>query len=114
MTNHEPIGKFVKAILKNRDATLGKHILGAENYYTPEQIRSGLEAATGKKTHYTQTTAEQFKGFLPPSIAEEMLETYYFIESPGYYNNADLKESHDILEDKLVTWEEFVKKSGKF
>ena len=107
-------GKFVKAIIKNRDATLGKQILGAENYYTPEQIRSGLEAATGKKTHYAQLTAEQYKGFLPPFIAEELLENHLFIEEPGYYNGAELKESHDILEDKLTTWEDFIKKSGMF
>jgi hypothetical protein len=107
-------GKFVKGILKNRDTTLNKHILGAENYYTPEQIRSGLETATGKKTHYAQITTEQYKGFLPEFIAEEMLENHQFIDVPGYYNGADLKESHDVIEDKLVSWEEFIKKSGAF
>lgn len=107
-------GKFIKGILKNRDATLNKHILGAENYYTPEQIRSGLKAATGKKTHFAQITAEQYKSFLPDLIAEEMLENHQFIDEPGYYNGADLKESHDIVKDKLVSWEEFIKKSGAF
>lgn len=107
-------GKFVNGILKNRDATLGKHILGAENYYTPEQIRSGLETATGKKVYYAQITGEQYKGFLPAFMAEEMLENHLLIEEPGYYNGADLKESHDIVDEKLVSWEEFVKKSGKF
>jgi hypothetical protein len=107
-------GKFVNGILKNRAATLNKHILGAENYYTPEQIRSGLEAATGKKTHYAQVSGEQYKGFLPAFIAEEMLENHQFIDEPGYYNGAELEESHGIVEDKLVTWEEFVKKSGAF
>ncbi|KAF2621513.1 NmrA family transcriptional regulator [Macroventuria anomochaeta] len=110
----EDTGKFVKAIIKNRDATLGKQILGAENYYTPEQIRSGLEAATGKKTIYTQLSAEQYKGFLPPSVAEEFLENHLFIEEPGYFNGADLKESHEILEDKLTTWKDFITKSGSF
>ncbi len=102
------------AIIKNKDATLGKHILGAENYYTPEQIRSTLEEATGKKTNYIQVTAEQYKGFLPEFIAEEMLETHLFIEEPGYYNGADLRESHDILEDKLVSWKDFITESGAF
>ncbi|KAF1930547.1 NmrA family transcriptional regulator [Didymella exigua CBS 183.55] len=110
----EDTGKFVNGILKNRDETLNKHILGAENYYTPEQIRSSLEAATGKKTHFAQITAEQYKGFLPGFIAEEMLENHQFIDEPGYYNGAELKESHDIVDDKLVSWEEFIKKSGAF
>lgn len=110
----KPTGKFVKAIIKNRDATLGKQILGAENYYTPEQILSALKEATGKNTNFVQVSAEQYKGFLPPFIAEEMLENHLFIEEPGYYNGAELKESHEILEDKLTSWKEFVTKSGAF
>ncbi|KAJ8117686.1 hypothetical protein OPT61_g1172 [Boeremia exigua] len=110
----EDTGKFVKAMIKNRDATLGKQILGSENYYTPEQIRSTLEKTTGKKTNYTQIAAEQYMSYLPSFMAEEMLENHLFIEEPGYFNGMELKESHDILEDKLVTWEEFIKKSGKF
>jgi hypothetical protein len=107
-------GKFIKAIIKNRDSVLGKQILGAENYYTPEQILSDLEAATGKKTHFAQVTAEQYKGFLPEFIAQEMLENHLFIEEPGYYNGAELKESHDILEEKLTSWKEFIQNSGAF
>lgn len=109
-----PTGKFVKAIIKNRDATLGKQILVAENYYTPEQIASDLESATGKKTHFVQLSAEQYKGFLPAFIAQEMLENHLFIEDPGYYNGAELGESHNILEDKLTTWKEFIANSGAF
>ncbi|KAJ4314111.1 hypothetical protein N0V94_006625 [Neodidymelliopsis sp. IMI 364377] len=110
----EDTGKFIKAIIKNRDSVLGKQILGAENYYTPEQILSDLEAATGKKTHFAQVTVEQYKSFLPEFIAQEMLENHLFIEEPGYYNGAELKESHEILEDKLTSWEEFIKNSGAF
>lgn len=108
------LGKFVGGILKNRDATLNKYILGAENYYTPEQIRAGLEAATGKKTRFAQITADQYKSFLPEFMAEEMLENHLFIEKPGYYNGAELKESHDVADGELVSWEEFIKKSGAF
>lgn len=114
IADHHFSGKFVGGILKNRDATLGKHILGAENYYTPEQIRSGLEAATGKKAHYAQVTADQYMSFLPAFMAEEMLENHLFIEEPGYYNGEALKESHDILDEKLVSWEDFIKKTGTF
>lgn len=73
-----------------------------------------MEKATGKKTKFAQITAEQYKGSLPAFIAEEMLENHQFIEEPGYYNDADLEESHAILQDKLVSWEDFVKKSGAF
>ena len=47
-------------------------------------------------------------------MAEEMLENHLFIENPGYYNGASLKESLDLLEEKPTTWKEFLKKSGAF
>ncbi|KZM20787.1 uncharacterized protein EKO05_0002647 [Ascochyta rabiei] len=110
----EDTGKFIKAIIKNRDATLGKQLLGAEKYYTAEQILSELEATTSKKTNYIQLSAEQYKSFLPSFMAEEMLENHLFVENPGYYNGAELDESHEILEDKLITWKEYIVKSGAF
>ncbi|KAJ8071196.1 hypothetical protein OCU04_001534 [Sclerotinia nivalis] len=110
----EDTGKFAKAIIKNRDQTLGQQILGAENYYTPEQVLAELEAVTGKKTSFMQLSAEQFKGFLPSFMADEMLDTHLFIESPGYYNGTELDESQEILEDKLTTWKDFITNSGAF
>lgn len=47
-------------------------------------------------------------------MAEEMLENHLFIEKPGYYNGAELKESHNVVDGKLVSWEEFIKKSSSF
>ncbi len=47
-------------------------------------------------------------------MAEEMLENHLFIENPGYYNGASLKESLDLLEEKPTTWKEFLKKNGAF
>jgi len=32
----------------------------------------------------------------------------------GYYGGAGLAESHEILVDKLTTWEEFMKKAKPF
>jgi hypothetical protein len=75
---------------------------------------SELEKVTSKKTNFVQLSAEQYKGFLPGFMAEELLENHLFIENPGYYNGSELDESHAILEDKLVTWSEFITKSGAF
>lgn len=47
-------------------------------------------------------------------MAEEMLENHLFIENPGYFNGAGLKESLDLLEEKPTTWKEFITKSGAF
>lgn len=108
------LGKFVKAIIKNRDNLLGKRVYGAVDYYTPKRILAELEEVTGKKTRFVQVSAEQYKSFFPEFMAQEMLENHLFIENPGYYNGASLKESQDIVEDKLTTWKEFISKSGAF
>ncbi|KAF4540339.1 Family transcriptional regulator [Lasiodiplodia theobromae] len=109
----EDTGKFVKAIIKNRDRLLGAHVYGAADYYTPEQILSEYAEVTGKTTRFVQVSNEQYMKFLPEPIAEEMLENHLFIESPGYYNGASLADSLGLLEEKPVSWKEFVAKALK-
>lgn len=108
------LGKFVNGILKNRERVLGARILVAEDYYTPTRVLKELEEVTGKKTNFVQVTNEQYKGFLPSFMAEEMLENHLFIENPGYYNGESLDESHKFVDGKLTTWKEFITKSGAF
>ncbi|KAF4309084.1 putative family transcriptional regulator [Botryosphaeria dothidea] len=110
----EDTGKFVKAIIKNSDNLLGARVHGAADYYTPKRILADLEEVTGKKTHFVRVSSEQYKSFLPEAIAEEMLENHLFIEDPGYYNGESLKPSHDIVEDNLVSWKDYVRNSGAF
>jgi hypothetical protein len=64
--------------------------------------------------HFTKLEPEQYKAFLPAAVAQEFLENHLFIESPGYYDGADLRESLALLDkgDKLTTWKEWVKRSG--
>lgn len=107
-------GKYVKAIIKNRERLNGARIYGAVDYYTAERVLAELEEVTGKKTNYVQVSAETYKGFFPEFMAQEMLENHLFIEEPGYYNGADLADSLALLEEKPVTWKEFVSKSGAF
>ncbi|KAF4307346.1 NmrA-like protein [Botryosphaeria dothidea] len=104
----EDTGKFVKAIIKDREKMLGKQIFGAADYYTPEQILTEYEEVSGKKTRFVQVSNEQYKKFLPEPIAEEMLENHLFIEDPGYYDGASLDGSLGLLEERPVSWKEFV------
>ncbi|KAF2140456.1 uncharacterized protein K452DRAFT_252099 [Aplosporella prunicola CBS 121167] len=110
----EDTGKFVKAIIKNRDKLLNAHVLGAAAYYTPPQILSDFEKATGHKARYVRVSSEKYKGFLPKNIAEEMLENHLFIDDPGYFNGESLQPSLDLLEEKPTTWTEYIKRSGAF
>ncbi|KAK9427566.1 hypothetical protein V1505DRAFT_358662 [Lipomyces doorenjongii] len=104
-------GKFVAAAIKKRSTVLGKDIYEAADYYSPSRIVKEFTEVTGKPASWTQVPADQWKQYLPPAMAQEVLENYLLLEAPGYYAGADLKESHDLLEQKPTTWKEFVTKN---
>jgi len=105
-------GNFVKSILKNADTLNGKQVLAATAYYNPKQIIADFEEVTGNKMRYIQISGDQFKSYLPEFMAEEMLQNHILLDTTGYYAGASLDESLDLLEEKPVTWKEFIKKSG--
>jgi hypothetical protein len=69
---------------------------------------------TGKKTYFAQVDQTTYKSFLPDFMAEEMLENHLFIEDPGYYAGEGLEKSHEILDEKLVGWKEFLENGTAF
>jgi hypothetical protein len=73
-----------------------------------------LSEVTGKKTQFMQVDGNTYKSFLPPFMAQEFLENHLFVEKPGYYAGEGLEKSHSILEEKLVSWNEYVAKSKVF
>ena len=87
-------------------------MLAATAYYTPKQIVADFEEVTGNKMRYIQISGDQFKSYLPEFMAEEMLQNHILLDTTGYYAGASLDESLDLLEEKPVTWKEFIKKSG--
>ncbi|RGP81004.1 hypothetical protein FLONG3_793 [Fusarium longipes] len=107
----EDMGKFVKAAIKNFPGTLNKRVFAATDYYTPNRIVSEFSQVMGKPATFNQVPAEVFKTFLPAPAADELTENMMLMEDPGYYGGADLKESLDILDEKPVTWKEFVEKN---
>lgn len=87
-------------------------MLAAAAYYTPTQILSDFEQATGHKARFVQISADQYKSYLPGFMAEEMLENHLLLDGVGYYAGAELEQSLGLLEEKPVEWREFVDKSG--
>jgi len=102
-------GKFVTPALKNPKAFAGKQIFAAYDYYDIPRIVKEFEEVVGKKLNFQQITPEQYKSFMPPSVANEYLENHLLIEKPGYYNGASLKESVDACDQKLTSWKEYLK-----
>jgi hypothetical protein len=97
-------GKFVKGILLNREKTLGKRILGATAYYTPDQIVKQFQdkySEAGKTAKFAQLPHSVYKGILekvgmPEPIAEELLQNMRLLNEFGYYGGESLDESHSV------------------
>lgn len=84
------------------------HVYAATEYYSPQRLVSEFSEILGKPANVVQVPNETFKSFLPPQVAQEMLENMLLLEDPGYYGGADLAESLSMLEEKPTTWKEFV------
>jgi hypothetical protein len=78
-------GLFVSAILLHGSATIGKRILGATGYFTPDEIAQTYSEVTGTKVVTNQITVKQFHDALPPPVAEELTGNFQLVGSPGYY-----------------------------
>jgi uncharacterized protein YbjT (DUF2867 family) len=115
-------GKFVKAILLNREKTLEKRILGATDYYTLDEMVKEFKDVfpeAGKDAKAVELPHQVFKDNLgiagfPEEAREDLLQNMRLLNEFGYYGGADLKESHEILADKLTTWKEYLKKAKPF
>ncbi|KAK4184570.1 NmrA family transcriptional regulator [Podospora australis] len=112
-------GKFVKAAILHKDQTLGKRLLGATKYMTANELVERFKKAfpeAGKTASYQQLPEEVYKNILkgagmPEFVAQELLENMLLLDSFGYYGKESLDWTHSLLEDKLTTWDEFVKKT---
>ena len=109
-------GKFVKAVLKNREALLGKRIYAATAYYTPNDFIAAFKKAfpeTGKTAKFVEVSKEQYMSALagagmPPKAQEEMAENMMFMADTGYFGGERLDESLKYLEEKPTELEPYV------
>jgi uncharacterized protein YbjT (DUF2867 family) len=113
-------GLFVCAILLHGSATIGKRVLAATGYFTPDEIAQTYGEVTGEETVTNQITFEQFSGDLPPAVAEELTGNFQLVESPGYYvgEPADaLDKSIELVASaglrKPTSWRAYVEKNTK-
>ncbi len=51
---------------------------------------------------------ETYTSFLPAPFAQELLETWKLMESPGYFVGADLAPGQRMLEGKTTSWGQFL------
>lgn len=104
----EDTGKFVKAVVKNYPNTIGKRILMATDYLSPNQLTAEIAETFGVKAAAVQLPEETFKSFLPPPVAQELLENMLVMDREGYFGGESLDESHSLLEDDVSSWKEHI------
>ncbi|RYP40791.1 hypothetical protein DL767_001437 [Monosporascus sp. MG133] len=101
-------GRFVKIAIKNYPEYVGKDILAASAYMTPNQLMSEWSEVMGKKGKYVQLSEDVFKSTLPPPTAQVIYENMLLMEEPGYYAGGDLNPFLNLLDEKPTTWKQFV------
>lgn len=116
-------GKFIKSILLQSEKTIGKRIFGAEKYYSVNELMeifAKVKPVDGKGAKAITVSDEDYKAGLasmgmPPFVQEELVQNYRLNDTkaggPGYYNGEDLMESQNILDEQLVSWEDYLRQS---
>ncbi|KAI0015229.1 NMRAL1 protein [Xylariomycetidae sp. FL0641] len=115
-------GKYIKAIVLNKDKLLGKKLLGATKYQTGQELVDEFKQTfpeAGKTARYFPLTEDMFRGYMkstgaPDFVADEMYENMLLLQDFGYYGGEPLDESHKYVEDHLTTWVDFMKKTKPF
>jgi hypothetical protein len=70
-----------------------------------------FEEVTGQKGQYVQLDQAVYKSFLPPPIAQEILENELLCEEPGFFAGGSLVDGHELLAGvglAPTTWREFL------
>ena len=111
LTHRPYAGKYVISVIKSRSKVLGKQVYAAADYYTLTRIMQEFQEVTGKKGQYVQLDQDTYKGFLPPPIAQEILENELLCEDPGFFAGGSLVDGHKLLAEvglAPTTWKDFL------
>ncbi|KAH8601981.1 hypothetical protein B0O99DRAFT_714091 [Bisporella sp. PMI_857] len=115
-------GKFVKAILLNRDELLGERIYAATAYVTPLEIIESFKESfpeVGQGTRFEQMKTGEWetmlRGFGMASVAvEDLSEMMQLFAQFGYFGGEELEESLAILSEPLTSWKQYIERSEAF
>ncbi|KAH8801727.1 hypothetical protein F5884DRAFT_847621 [Xylogone sp. PMI_703] len=114
------IGKYVRAILLNRDKVLGKQICAAERDYTLEEIVQSMRDKGGLDVTYEQIMEEQFrkgleaKGY-PDFFRDDLTKAMKYSADYGFLRGVGvgLEVGHQIVGERLENYGEWIAASTK-
>lgn len=96
--------------------------MGVTAYMTGREIVDGFKRVfpeSGKTARYYQLSEDQFRGAMkaqnsPVYVVDEMHQNMRLLDEFGYYGGESLDWTHQLMEDRLTTWEEFAKADPGF
>ncbi|KAL2839353.1 nmrA family transcriptional regulator [Aspergillus pseudoustus] len=110
-------GKFVKAILKNPEETLGREYNLGERYYKISEIlatlkKFGIEASFKALDHATFKAGLASKG-APEFFQEDLVQVIQFGVEYGFFETG-IEEGHKLIVESLTSLEESLKQNPIF
>jgi hypothetical protein len=102
----EDTGKYVKAILLNREKLLGKQICAAENDYTLDECVALMREKGGVDVTYEQVTEEDYRKALeekglPEFFRDDMCENMKYASEYGFFGGVGLEAGHEVSDAML-------------
>ncbi|OAL52226.1 NmrA-domain-containing protein [Pyrenochaeta sp. DS3sAY3a] len=115
-------GKFVTAALLKKSELIGARVFAAQGYYSPRQIADAVSKDDNAQRicYVEEVTDESFiervssSGDVTSARQKERLDMHRFTRKYGYFNGADLSENTKWLDQRLVSWEEYVANNPAF
>lgn len=107
-------GKFVAAILADPTAYVGKELSAATKLYSWSGITESLSKATGQTVRYVQMPVEQWRSFMPPDVADSLVEMRKYMDEFGYYGadtRAKVQWSAEQARGNLTTLDEYLQQN---
>jgi hypothetical protein len=97
----EDAGKYVKAILLNREKLLGQRVFAAQGEFAVEHIAALVKEKGGVDVTFEQIPEEHFRvGMkavgLPEFFVEDLLEMIKYVDEFGYYGEPGIEEGRKV------------------
>ena len=101
---NQDTGKYVKAILLNREKLLGKDICAAEKEYTLEECCGLLKEKAGIDMKFEQATEDGYKKALekmglPDFFRDDMCENMQYVKEFGFFGGSGLEAGHEVSDN---------------
>jgi hypothetical protein len=96
-------GKYVKAILLNREKVLGKQIYAAERHYSPVEIVRVLKEAGGLDVVVEQIDDAEYRRQMaakgaPDFFIDDMSDNMKFMQTYGFFSEKQSGEGREVSE----------------